>query len=282
MRLLCTSHLYRLAALAVLLLVAGAAARAQPAERRAGLVVQFGDGRVQSACVRFNEETISGLDLLLRSGLPVVVQSGGIGAAVCKIGPDGCDYPAEGCFCKRDGARSIYWAFYTLQGDMWAYASLGAANVAVGDGDVHGWAWGVGDSSGGALPPVRSIDTICAPAAALVSTATPATASPAPSATAAPPEVPTAPPAAPLPVASQPAPALTGTAPAPPATATASGAPAPATATTMATPAPPPATAPAGGVNEPSPVGGLPWGYLAFGVMLVGLGVGIALAARRR
>lgn len=243
MRLPRTSRLHWLAALAVLLLVASAAARAQPPERRAGLVVQFGDGSLQTACVRFSEETISGLDLLLRSGLPVVVQTGGIGAAVCKIGPDGCNYPAEGCFCKRDGARSIYWAFYTLQGDRWAYANLGAANVAVGDGDVHGWAWGLGDASGGALPPVRSIDTICAPATA-----------PAPTA---------------------PAPA------APPATARPTRAPQ-APATTSVAPAPPPVGAAAGGVDEPPAASGPPWGYLAFGVMLVGLGVGITLAARRR
>ncbi len=273
MRLLRTSHLHRLAALAVLLLVAGAAARAQPPERRAGLVVQFGDGSLQTACVRFSEETISGLDLLLRAGLSVVVQTGGIGAAVCKIGPDGCNYPAESCFCKRDGARSIYWAFYTLQNDTWAYASLGAANVAVGDGDVHGWAWGLGDASGGALPPVRSIDTICAPATAPAPTAPPATASPAPAPTSAPPAAPGA---------SLPAPAPTATAPAAP-TATARPTRAPqATATTSVAPAPPPAGAVAGGVDEPLAASGPPWGYLAFGVMLVGLGVGIVLAARRR
>ncbi|NWF81841.1 MAG: hypothetical protein HXY37_17635, partial [Chloroflexi bacterium] len=55
-----------------------------------------------------------------------------------------------------------------------------------------------------------------------------------------------------------------------------------ATATRSVAPAPPPAGAAAGGVDEPLAASGPPWGYLAFGVMLVGLGVGIVLAARRR
>jgi hypothetical protein len=159
---------HTLLALLVLLaiaLAAAAPARAQGGEGRAGLVVQFGDGSVETACVRFAEPEISGIELLERSGLPVVLQSGGVGAAVCKIGPDGCDYPAEGCFCKREGARSIYWAFYSLDGDAWTYASLGAANTFVRDGDVHGWAWGLGDSGGGAQPPAIALDAICGPAA---------------------------------------------------------------------------------------------------------------------
>ncbi|MEI7771565.1 MAG: hypothetical protein WCI67_16350 [Chloroflexales bacterium] len=139
-----------------------ATASAQGATHRAGLVVQYGDGSVQTACVAFAEDEISGVDLLDRSGIPAVTQSSGIGAAVCKIGRDGCDYPAEGCFCKRAGDRAVYWAYQVLKGDAWSYASLGAANVRVRDGDVNGWAWGAGDSSAGALPPVLRIGAICA------------------------------------------------------------------------------------------------------------------------
>jgi hypothetical protein len=125
-------------------------------------VVQYGDGSVQTACVAFAEDEISGIDLLDRSGIPAITQSSGIGAAVCKIGREGCDYPAEGCFCKRAGDRAVYWAYQVLKGGAWSYASLGAANVRVRDGDVHGWAWGAGDSSAGAQPPALSIDAICA------------------------------------------------------------------------------------------------------------------------
>lgn len=172
-----SAHL--LGALGALLLTIAAASgvRAQGGEQRAGVVVQYGDGSVATACVRFSEPELDGIALLERSGLPVITQTGGVGAAVCKIGPDGCDYPAEGCFCRRDGARSIYWAFYTLDERAWAYASLGAANTPVRDGAVHGWAWGLGDSSSGALPPVIDLATICGPAPA-------PTAAPPPAATA--------------------------------------------------------------------------------------------------
>lgn len=136
-------------------------AQAQPAESRAGLVVQYGDGEVETACVRFGEPEISGIELLERSGIPAVVQGGSMGAAVCKIGPDGCDYPAESCFCERDGARSTYWAFYSLEDGEWSYATLGAGGVSVRDGSVHGWAWGDGDSGSGARPPLLGIDELC-------------------------------------------------------------------------------------------------------------------------
>jgi hypothetical protein len=145
----------------LLALALAAAAQAQPAEGRAGLVVQYGDGEVQTACVRFGEPEISGIELLERSGIPAVVQGGSMGAAVCKIGPEGCDYPAESCFCERDGARSTYWAFYSLEGGDWSYAILGAGGVSVRDGTVHGWAWGEGDSGSGARPPLLSIDELC-------------------------------------------------------------------------------------------------------------------------
>lgn len=138
-------------------------AQAQAGSQRAGLVVRYDDGSVETACVSFPEAEISGVELLVRAGLPVVVQDGGVGTAVCKIGPDGCDYPAEQCFCERDGSRAIYWAYYQQEGDAWRYASTGPGNARVRDGAVDGWAWGAGDSSGGAVPPLIALDAICGP-----------------------------------------------------------------------------------------------------------------------
>lgn len=146
-----------------LLALTAAAAAAQPAPHRAGLVIQYGDGSIETACVSFAEDQISGIELLERSDLPAVIQQTGIGAAVCKIGSQGCDYPAEGCFCARDGARAVYWAYQVLGAEGWRYSPIGAADVAVRDGDVNGWAWGAGDSDAGARPPVIGIDAICAP-----------------------------------------------------------------------------------------------------------------------
>ncbi len=67
---------------------------------RAGLVVVHGDGRVLTRCVAFAEETISGADLLRRSGLVVVLSPyGGLGYGVCAIDGEGCAN-GEDCFCQ--------------------------------------------------------------------------------------------------------------------------------------------------------------------------------------
>ncbi|GAB4208655.1 MAG: hypothetical protein OHK0022_38530 [Roseiflexaceae bacterium] len=139
----------------------------QPANR-AGLVVRHGDGRIISACVSFAEESISGLELLQRSGLSLVTQgSSGVGTAVCKLDGEGCDYPTEDCFCKRDGAVTTYWAYHRLSGGNWAFSPLGASSARVQPGDVDGWAWGTGSVEAGAQPPLVSFEQVCpAPAAA--------------------------------------------------------------------------------------------------------------------
>jgi hypothetical protein len=214
---------------------------AQGGEHRAGLVVQYADGSVDTACVGFSEPEITGLELLTRSGLAVVTATDGVGGAVCKIGPDGCDYPAEGCFCRRDGARYVYWAFYTLSGDAWAYANLGPGSVRVRDGDVQGWAWGLGDSGTGATPPVQDLTAICGPA------------TPAPSATSLAPQA-------------QPTSAATALVPQ-------------AQPTSAAT-AEPPATAPTA-TPIPSGQAGGSWGYLGFGALVLILGAGALIMARR-
>lgn len=153
--------MYRSLMVAAIVLLATTVASAQSEQHHAAVVVRYGDGEVASACVAFPEESISGVELLERATLPVVVQAGGIGAAVCKIGADGCDYPTEQCFCERDGPRAIYWAYYVQEQRAWRYASLGAGNTEVHDGDVNGWAWGPGDSGSGAEPPLLSYEQVC-------------------------------------------------------------------------------------------------------------------------
>lgn len=162
----------RILALAILLgLLITNPAQAQPAApNRAAVVIQYSDGQVETACVVFGEPEITSLDLLERAGVTLITQGSALGAAVCKIGPDGCNYPAEQCFCQRDGPRTTYWTLSTLEDGAWAYASLGASNLKVRDGDVHGWAWGVGASGSGAAPPLHPFATICEPLTAATST----------------------------------------------------------------------------------------------------------------
>jgi hypothetical protein len=154
---------------------------------RAGVVVRFSDGRVQTSCVAFNSESISGLDLLQRTGLDVIAQNSGGSAAVCKIGADGCAFPAEPCFCKFGGGQQgQYWAYWRLGGGAWQYSAQGASSRRVTNGDVDGWAWGSGSVQSGALPPVISFEQIC-PAAPVEPTSPPRpTAQPTPQPTARP------------------------------------------------------------------------------------------------
>ncbi len=90
--------------LTMLLLGTIRSASAQGSERHAGLVLQFADGSTKSYCVAFAEDSISGLDLLLKTGLDVRVESfGGAGALICKIGPDGCDFPEQAVSASPTG-----------------------------------------------------------------------------------------------------------------------------------------------------------------------------------
>lgn len=69
--------LYRLflALLLALAPLAGASSAPSLAERPngAGLVVRFGDGRVVTAYVQFDEPAITGIELLQRAGIPITV-----------------------------------------------------------------------------------------------------------------------------------------------------------------------------------------------------------------
>lgn len=153
-----------------LLLMGWEGSRAQSVNR-AGLVVQFGDGNVVTACVQFTSETVTGADLLRLSGMDVIMDpNSGFGEAICKITvgdfSDGCDFPLEACFCQCRGADCKYWAYYHLKGNAWEYSQLGASNWLVKDGDVEGWAWGSGSFGGGSFdvePPVIPFDQICIP-----------------------------------------------------------------------------------------------------------------------
>ena len=125
---------------------------------QAGLIVQFPDGRVETACVEFSEGEITGVDLLNRSGLLVLLDySSGLGAKICKIGETGCNYPGEDCFCRCQGLPCAYWNYWLLKDGQWAYSPLGAGSRRLGDGAVDGWVWG----DGGQPPPLLSLDEIC-------------------------------------------------------------------------------------------------------------------------
>jgi hypothetical protein len=114
---------------------------AQPINR-AGLVVQFSDDKIDTYCISFAEENISGEDLLdqysTEMNVPIEKMFYPInGAAICKIGNVGC--PSDDCFCDSPPNN---WSYWYLQDEDWVYSSFGASNRNLHDGDVDGWHWG--------------------------------------------------------------------------------------------------------------------------------------------
>ena len=123
---------------------------------RAGIVVDPGDGSgPHAACVWFEEDSISGLELLARSSFDAGVRAfGGLGGAVCSIDGAGCSTDSACLSCG--GAQ--YWAYATAdRGDTsFTQAPAGAGSRTVTDGGVDGWRWGSGDP-----PAFLPIDRIC-------------------------------------------------------------------------------------------------------------------------
>lgn len=130
---------------------------------RAALVVVHGNGQVVSQCVEFAEESISGYELLERSGLDLGVELAGMGATVCRIDNEGCNFPADDCFCRCQGESCVFWIYWHLVGNAWQFSGLGASSYRVSNGDVEGWVWGEGSpGGGGAAPPEVSFAEVCA------------------------------------------------------------------------------------------------------------------------
>jgi hypothetical protein len=127
----------------------------------AGLVVDYGDGRMSYAWVPFAEDEISGMELLRRSGLDIVtVGFGGLGDGVCQIETTGC--PVSECrqrLCQTSDPESPFWQYVQqTEPGVWTPYALGANASKVRDGDIEGWTWS------GTSPqlPALSVDDIAA------------------------------------------------------------------------------------------------------------------------
>jgi hypothetical protein len=205
-----------------------ASAFAVQAGSEAGLVVQFPGGDTRTYCVPFEGEGISGLDLLVGTGLDVKVEVfGAMGGQVCKIDSTGCDYPGQPCACQSYGPGGVYWSYHHLRDGTWRTSVMGAGSYTVRPGDVEGWAW----SDGASPSKTYTFEQLCPAAQPPAPTATvpqlPATTPipPPPTPTPLPPTATTNPPVSPTTAAVPPAP--TGTTQAAPPTATSMPAPVP-------------------------------------------------------
>jgi hypothetical protein len=211
---------------------------------RAGVVVQFAEGRVATACVRFPEASLTGYDLLVRSGLLVTsLTDPSLGTAVCGIENTGC--PVEDCFC----AMPAYWSYWEQGPSGWEYAVTGAAQTQVTYGSVNAWSWGEG-----VAPPPYSFQNLCPYGNAPVGleedvvTAIPAVEPPAVTATLEPEPSATTPPTLAPTVADEALPTIT----------------------------------PADGVSDEADKPASGAGLLFFAVLMLGLGIGLSIVRKRR
>ena len=176
------------AAVAVAAPVTPAAQASAEPRNRAAVIVDTGQ-EVKRVCVRFDEESLSGTEILRRAGVdPVFATYGSMGEAVCSLCGVGC--PGDDCFCDR----SRYWAYSRAEDGRTRFTTspVGSSSTRVGDGDVEGWRWGTG-----APPPFASVEVVCgevaasggggAPTPTSSSTSTPSARSPAPAAPQSPP-----------------------------------------------------------------------------------------------
>lgn len=126
---------------------------------QAALVARLDDERVETRCVTFADETISGHALLERSGLEYVVDATSAGVFVCSVEGQGC--PANDCRCECRGDPCIYWSYWRLREGEWQYASVGATLTEVRNGDVEGWSWGPGSVTAAIPPPAVTFEEVC-------------------------------------------------------------------------------------------------------------------------
>ncbi len=137
---------------------------------RAALAVVHGDGSVQTACVAFSEPEISGLELLERAGMPISLDaSNPMGAMVCQVQGEGCDFPGQSCLCQcSPGSPCRYWAYFSRSPEAgWVYASTGATGRQVLPGDMDAWVWLAASGTEQAIPAsldAMTFEDICPPA----------------------------------------------------------------------------------------------------------------------
>jgi hypothetical protein len=149
--------------LALVILAGGSAADLTAQEgslNQAAVIVRLNEEIVESRCVAFDGESISGLELITRSGLDVDLHVAGLGSAVCSIEGTGC--AADDCFCQcAGGDECVYWSYWHRTDDSWEYARAGANSYRISHGDVDGWSWGPGSVTNAIEPPPIPFEEIC-------------------------------------------------------------------------------------------------------------------------
>jgi hypothetical protein len=138
-------------------------AAAQGEANTAALVVVHDDGRVSYSLVQFQEESLTGTELLDRSGFDVTeISFGGLGIGVCSIDQTGCDVSVcRQRVCQGPGPDDPYWQYFIAGEDgTWSSSVLGVSADTVHAGDVRAFIWSAEKPDFSAL----DIDTVRAKA----------------------------------------------------------------------------------------------------------------------
>ena len=113
----------------------------------AGLVIDPGEGEVATACVPFEDEALSGMDLLAASGVTYAAPEGFVESILDISNPDG---------------ETNYWSYWHWDGHAWVFSASGAGDATVLPGGIDAWhftSWEVFPS----LPPdvVPNLSAMC-------------------------------------------------------------------------------------------------------------------------
>jgi hypothetical protein len=121
---------------------------------RAGLIVDTGEGEPSRECVGFDEPTITGQEMLVRSQVKAVVSRSEVGTSICSLDGKGCG--SGDCFCRYPA----FWGYWTLDPGQkgWRFSDVGASARNIRDGSVDAWVWG---KDGKPAPPVTTADEVC-------------------------------------------------------------------------------------------------------------------------
>ncbi len=129
---------------------------------QAGLVINHFDGSRVVRVVDFYGETLTGFQLVEKSGFDLVSVQFSFGPAVCAI--DGEGHPSDNCF----GDFSVgdpSWLLYDLNAnDEWQSSQVGVGDSIVYGGEVQGWLFG---QFGETPPPITSQEVFEQSSAAL-------------------------------------------------------------------------------------------------------------------
>jgi hypothetical protein len=96
-----------------------------PEKNYSAIVIDPGDGEVQTACVSFEEESITGFDLLEKSGFDYQTNQDGFLNSIMDISnPEG---------------ETNYWSYWYWDGREWQFQNTGASNTRVLSGSIELW-----------------------------------------------------------------------------------------------------------------------------------------------